>query len=239
LKTVKVSVIIASIIVAITAIIIMMMMHSDKTSNENSENEISKSFDISIPKDFSKRINYWIIKGDSLSFGEISYIETLTTALSQENNKIVSESIAQNSLFQWRKDGLNMTNPGRDATLYTIRDSKESDAGVYSLITVGGSVSGLILTEIKISMSLAPSVKSKPKYFNEKKRGETLRIELIGEGMPPPTYQWYRNGVQLAGKVQSVLIIENLDKSDGGTYSCELLNVAGKHLFQEVIVVVS
>jgi hypothetical protein len=57
-------------------------------------------------------------------------------------------------------------------------------------------------------------------------------------GTGTPTYQWHRNGVPLAGKSNNILVLENIKKSDGGTYSCELMNIAGKHLFQEVIVVV-
>lgn len=205
------------------------------------QNEISMSEmrDKATPRDFRRRsTNYWIIKGNSMSFGELSYVESLSAILAQENNSTVAESLVQSSLFQWRKDGLNLTNPSKDTTMYTIHESKESDAGIYNLVAVGGSAGGIVLAEIKISMSIPPSVKSKPKYFNEKRRGEGLRIELFGEGMPPPSYQWYRNGVQLAGKVTNILVLENISKSDSGTYSCELVNIAGKHLFQEVIVVV-
>lgn len=225
---------VCAIVIALAAILI----YRHSVQNEKSIT-VSEVTNVTVPRDVRKRSNYWIIKGDSLSFGEMSYIDSLSSILAQVNNKTEADFIAHNSVFQWRKDGLNLTNPSKDTTLYTIQDSKESDSGIYSLVTVGGSANGIVLTEIKISMSIAPSIKSKPKYFNEKKRGETLKIELAGEGMPPPYFQWFRNGVQLVGKVNNVLIIENIDKSDGGTYSCVLTNVAGSYHFQEVIVVVS
>lgn len=223
---------VCAVVIALAAIMVY---------NKTFEQEASIGTEVSnvaVPSN-RKRSNYWIVKGNSLSFGEISYIESLSSVLAQINNRTVAESIAHSSLFQWRKDGLNLTDPSKDTAMYTIQNSKESDAGIYSLVTVGGSANGIILTEIKISLSIPPSIKSKPKYFNEKMQGDSLKVELAGEGIPHPSYQWFRNGVKLTGKVSNILIIESISKSDGGTYSCDLTNIAGTFRFQEVIVVVS
>ena len=66
--------------------------------------------------------------------------------------------------------------------------------------------------------------------------GSVLFITVIADGLPAPSYQWYRNGVKLKGEVRSSISSKFVEKSYSGTYSCELQNIAGKYLWLEATV---
>jgi hypothetical protein len=52
-------------------------------------------------------------------------------------------------------------------------------------------------------------------------------FEVIASGTPPLSYQWQRNGTNLAGATGSVLEIMNAQPSDAGTYRVIVSNGAG------------
>ena len=55
--------------------------------------------------------------------------------------------------------------------------------------------------------------------------GATLTLKVNATGTPVPTYQWFRNGVQLSGQTNATLAIASLSKAaDDGTYMCETSN---------------
>ena len=55
--------------------------------------------------------------------------------------------------------------------------------------------------------------------------GATLTLKVNATGTPVPTYQWFRNGVQLPGQTNATLAIASLSKAaDDGTYMCETSN---------------
>jgi hypothetical protein len=84
-----------------------------------------------------------------------------------------------------------------------------------------------------------PRIKTRP-FYQEAKAGKSLILSLDVEGIPPPSFQWFRNGYPLPDQLNQTLIIEDLDKKiHGGTYACEVKNIAGKYFWSEVIVHIS
>lgn len=56
------------------------------------------------------------------------------------------------------------------------------------------------------------------------------------EGVPPPFLQWYRNGVLLPHETKNILVVNEVNKSHEGTYSCRLTNMAGVYTWLEATV---
>ncbi|HTZ19577.1 MAG TPA: immunoglobulin domain-containing protein [Opitutaceae bacterium] len=52
-------------------------------------------------------------------------------------------------------------------------------------------------------------------------------FSVQADGTPAPTFQWRKDGVDIAGAVQSTLNLYNIQLSDAGTYTVAISNVAG------------
>ena len=70
------------------------------------------------------------------------------------------------------------------------------------------------------------------------KEGDTIFINLMVEGFPPPQYQWYKNGYIMDGVISQSLIIDNVNQSHSGTYSCDVQNIAGGLIWLEATIVI-
>lgn len=54
--------------------------------------------------------------------------------------------------------------------------------------------------------------------------GQRLELECRAEGVPRPSYQWYRGKIPLKEQCSAKLIIENVSKGDAGVYTCRTGN---------------
>lgn len=70
------------------------------------------------------------------------------------------------------------------------------------------------------------------------KEGNTVFINLQVEGFPPPQFQWYKNGYTMDGVTGQSLIMDNVNQTHSGTYSCEVQNIAGGLIWLEATIVV-
>ena len=68
--------------------------------------------------------------------------------------------------------------------------------------------------------------------------GSALLLSLQVEGIPPPTFQWFKNGYQMPGHTQRALVFENVTYAHSGTYSCDVQNLAGGFVWLEATVLV-
>ena len=55
-----------------------------------------------------------------------------------------------------------------------------------------------------------------------------VNLTCSAEGYPPPTYQWYKDGVAVSGATQSYLYIPELLPGDRGAYVCKANNTIGQ-----------
>jgi len=60
--------------------------------------------------------------------------------------------------------------------------------------------------------------------------GQVATFNVVATGPPAPTYQWKRNGTNIAGATLSSYARANIQMSDAGTYSVLATNVAGRIL---------
>lgn len=90
---------------------------------------------------------------------------------------------------------------------------------------------------VHLSVIEKPKVKNRP-FYKEVKMDGAFQIHLDVEGVPPPGYQWFRNGYPLEGENNQVLVIDKMDRSLAGTYSCEVKNIAGSFLWLEATIAV-
>lgn len=82
-----------------------------------------------------------------------------------------------------------------------------------------------------------PKIKNRP-FYQELKSGKTFYLKLDVDAIPPPSFQWFRNGYKLDGYNKQELFLDILDTSHSGTYSCEVSNLAGTYLWLEATLAV-
>lgn len=82
-----------------------------------------------------------------------------------------------------------------------------------------------------------PRVRNRASY-QEIPKGKEIYLKLEVDALPPPRFQWFRNGYPLADQRQQELHILEAQPGDSGTYSCEVRNIAGAQLWLEATFVV-
>lgn len=66
--------------------------------------------------------------------------------------------------------------------------------------------------------------------------GGTTTLSVTGSGTPAPTYQWRKNGANIAGATNASLILSSFQVGDVGSYSVVLTNVTGSVTSQSAVV---
>lgn len=65
--------------------------------------------------------------------------------------------------------------------------------------------------------------------------GELVRFTSQAEGVPPPVYQWRKNGILLMDQTNATLMITNVRASDAGPYRVEARNMVGSVMSAEAL----
>ncbi len=123
--------------------------------------------------------------------------------------------------YEWRKDGVAV--PGApNSNVYTIPVVSTSDAGIYDCVLRDACDPA---TRVATSASARLTVVSRPTITTNlpasrticENANDTLRIRATGAGR---TFQWFKDGVAIAGARDSNFIINNAGATTNGEYTC-------------------
>jgi hypothetical protein len=182
---------------------------------------------------------HWVKVGESISLGGTEH--------------------AGRVAYRWLKDGEVIE--GAAGPFLSVSEAEEQHEGVYTRLASvrqghlddeeeeeveeveaeggrgeGGGAEVVVnesSTEIKVSKK--PTVKNNPGYYNVQ-AGSKLMLSVSAEGLPPPSFRWRLNGVDIDGAVDPVLVVDRVANADRGTYTCDVYNIAGNVLWEEAIV---
>ena len=79
---------------------------------------------------------------------------------------------------------------------------------------------------VTVADSPAPVFTNQPSNVTAPSGGTAL-FSVTAVGTPSPTYQWKKNGAELAGRTSSILTLSSLTSADGGSYTCVATNSVG------------
>ncbi len=128
--------------------------------------------------------------------------------------------------YQWRKNGENI--PGANAASYTINNAQAGDAaGYYCWITngYGSAWSGNAILTVN-SSGTAPAITSQT-WDQTVNAGASATFSVTASGTAPLTYQWRKNGNNIAGANAASYTINNAQASDAAGYYCLVSNGYG------------
>lgn len=130
--------------------------------------------------------------------------------------------------YQWKRDNVDI--PAATAAFYSIASTAVGDAATYAVVvsnSAGIATSFNVRLTVNAAVQLAaPSISTQPATLVVAPGGAaTLAVAASGSG--PLSYQWRRNGVDLAGATGPVLTLTGITSFNAGSYSVFVGNPLG------------
>ncbi len=122
--------------------------------------------------------------------------------------------------YQWRKDGQNI--PGANASSHMIDPVGPADAGDYDVV-VSSSCGDVTSNAVTLDVFEAVAIVNHPQSQIACPLGPvTLSVDAAGGGAL--SYQWRKDGQDLPGRTDRVLLIEHVGQQDEGDYDVVVRN---------------
>lgn len=111
---------------------------------------------------------------------------------------------------------------GSQSSMLTVRNAGEADTAGTFVCEVTGYCGTVKSKAARVFIPLVAVSNMTPNLCE----GGTLELDLRANPTTLPegnaSFQWYKDGVKLAGQTVPALSIKNFTKADNGTYSCEM-----------------
>jgi sugar lactone lactonase YvrE len=143
----------------------------------------------------------------------------LSQAVDVGQNATFSVTATGNALtYQWLKNGATIT--GATASTYTVTSAQTADAGLYAVRITSGSTAETASAKLIVGGSTGSgatvTITTEPlPQAVETGQSATFSVTASGTGL---TYQWFKDGVAIAGANSSTLTITNAQSSQAGSY---------------------
>jgi hypothetical protein len=125
--------------------------------------------------------------------------------------------------YQWRKDGediVGATNASLQLTGVSASDSGDYDVVVTNAV---GSETSYIAT---LTVRFAPQISVQPDNQTVT-AGDDVSFSVTATGVPTPTYQWRKDGVDIDGATGATLTLTDVGLSDAAGYNVVVTNIVG------------
>ena len=125
--------------------------------------------------------------------------------------------------YQWRFNGSNL--PGATNAALALTNVQLAATGGYDVRVHNGlgAVTSVVAT---LTVLVLPSITTPPQNITAI-IGSSTGFTATATGTAPLSYQWRRNGTNVAGAINPNLNFTNVQPADGGNYTLIVTNVAG------------
>jgi len=166
--------------------------------------------------------------GAVLLFSSSAQSATETVTAGQPVTFSVNASGTTPFSYQWFKDGTAIA--GATAATYSISSVLATDAGGYSAVVsnaAGSATSDLATLSVNnLPAATAPAFTTQP-VSQTVTAGSSVTFAAAASGSPTPTYQWQKNGSNIAGATGASYSLSDVTSNDVGTFAVLATNSAG------------
>jgi len=125
--------------------------------------------------------------------------------------------------YQWRRNGILVAG-GTSASL-TLSGVQAGSAGAYT-VTVTNAFGTAVSTAANVAVNTPPVIALQPGP-QATVAGGAANYSVVATGALPLSYQWRRNGANIAGATASALALTNLTAADAGNIDVVVANAFG------------
>ena len=126
--------------------------------------------------------------------------------------------------YQWQFNGIAIA--GATNETFELDYALPAHAGNYAVL-VSNPLGDVTSTSAMLTVIVqAPVITAQPASQTVLGGGSVV-LTVTATGVPAPTYQWKRDGVDVPGATNATLALNNVSEADGGTYKVVVRNLAG------------
>jgi CSLREA domain-containing protein len=116
--------------------------------------------------------------------------------------------------YQWRKDGVNIN--GATSSAFNIAATTATDAGSYDVVVSTACGPAMTSNAATLTVNAPPAVVTQPVSLTScEGQAATFAVSATGTGL---SYQWRKNGNNIAGATGSSYTIAAVTANDAGSY---------------------
>ena len=128
--------------------------------------------------------------------------------------------------YQWQKNGSNIS--GANSSSYTTPVTSSADNGAVFTVNVSNSAGTAASTNATLTVNIGPSITTQPAASQTITAGQTVSFGVVASGTAPLSYQWKKNGSNIAGATSSTYTTPAMAVADSGAvFTVEISNMAG------------
>ena len=124
-------------------------------------------------------------------------------------------------LYQWFKDGQPLQ--GQTFPTYSKNNLQAGDGGIYTLQVIGCET--VTSTPAVLAINAATTITANPSDVSGC-AGKEVVLSVVATGANL-TYQWKKNGNNIAGATRTNYTIASMNQTDAGTYTCTVSGTCG------------
>ncbi|HEY5914534.1 MAG TPA: immunoglobulin domain-containing protein, partial [Verrucomicrobiae bacterium] len=128
--------------------------------------------------------------------------------------------------YQWMKNGGNIA--GATTATLTLNAVTATDAGSYTVrvTNAGGNVTSSAAMLTVNPVVTGPTITTQPANRTVT-AGTSVSFSVVATGTAPLSYQWMKNGGNIAGATTATLTLNNVTATDAGSYTVRVSNTGG------------
>lgn len=136
---------------------------------------------------------------------------------------------------QWYKNGVLI--PGATSTSLSFPSLVSGDSGAYTA-SVSNQYATVVSNVANIYIGVVPPYVVAQSSGQTVTSGTDVQLTFFAGGTPPPSQQWYLNGVAIAGATGPILNLTGATRAVAGTYTNVATNSAGTVTSNPMVVTV-
>jgi hypothetical protein len=128
--------------------------------------------------------------------------------------------------YEWRLNGTPIS--GATGSSYSVPSATAAMAGDYTVAVKGECDAAAVTTEaVAVTVKAKPSVTAQPVANVSMNQFGTLTLTVQASGAGTLSYQWYKDGAEIAGATEATYTKANTSPQDAGTYHAVITGECG------------